>query len=438
MPETTMPAAHAAAGPVPASERFESLDLLRGVAVLGILVMNIYAFAMPFPAYVDPTVMGGNEPWNLGTWVVTHILFDQKFLTIFSMLFGAGIVLMMDRADAKGVPFGPMFFRRQFWLLVIALLHAYLVWFGDILFYYAVIGMLAYLFRKASPLTLIVVALFALQIPLLLTSVSADYMEQLMAEVAEIDVALAEGDEPTAEQQAKLDEWEQNRTFFAPTDEDVLADLEAYRGSYAAILEHRTPHVWMMHLTATPFFMLWRIGGLMLIGMALMKLGVLTGQRSNAFYRNLMLAGYGLGLPLTIYSAWAYFANDFEPLWSMRQGGVPNAWGSILVALGHVALVMLIARSGAFHSLALRFEAVGRMAFTNYLMHSLVMTTIFYGYGLGLYGEVPRLYQMLFVAGMLAFQLVLSPWWLKRFRFGPAEWLWRSLTYGQRQPFRVR
>jgi len=137
------------AGPVLGNERIVSLDALRGVAILGILVMNIYAFAMPFIAYSNPLAMGGVEAHNIGTWFFTHIFFDQKFLSIFAMLFGAGMILMTGRAEARGARYGRIFYRRQFWLLVIGALHGYLIWVGDILFNYAAMGMLVYLFRKS-------------------------------------------------------------------------------------------------------------------------------------------------------------------------------------------------------------------------------------------------------------------------------------------------
>ena len=423
-----------AAGPVAGSERFAGLDVLRGVAVLGILVMNVYAFAMPFPAYTNPFVMGGTDPLNLGTWIATHILFDQKFMTIFSLLFGAGIVLMAERAAARGAPFGGTFYRRQIWLLVLGALHAYLLWFGDILFYYALIGMLAFLFRKRAPRTLIVTACVLLCVPPILNYASSFYMENLMNDAAAIEARADIGAELSAEDQATLDEWRASRAFFAPTDEDVQADLDAYRSDYATILEYRVPFVLMMHLQATPFFMLWRIGGLMLLGMALMKLGVFTAGRSTAFYRRLLIAGYALGLPLTVFSVWLQFANEFEPIFVMRVGMLPNYVGSVLVALGHVAAVMLVVRAGIWPAAAARFAAVGRTALSNYLMHSLVMTTIFYGYALGLYGDVPRIGQQVLVAALIGVQLLLAPWWLSRFRFGPFEWLWRSLSYWRRQP----
>jgi uncharacterized protein len=174
----------------------------------------------------------------------------------------------------------------------------------------------------------------------------------------------------------------------------------------------------------------------MLLGMALMKLGVLSAERSMRFYRRMTLIGYGAGLPLAILSAVILDAHLFDPLFVSRYGGIPNYFGSILVAFGHIGAVMLMVKSGALQAVVDRFAAVGRMALTNYLTHSLVMTSLFYGYGLGLYGDVPRIGQQGFVAVVIGLQLFLSPWWLRYFRFGPAEWLWRSLTYGQRQPMR--
>ena len=163
---------------------------------------------------------------------------------------------------------------------------------------------------------------------------------------------------------------------------------------------------------------------------------VFTAQRSSGFYKRLMLAGYVLGLPLTVFSAANLYAHEFDSLYMMSTGGLANYFGSILVALGHIGLVMLIAKSGVLAGLMSRFAAVGRMALTNYLAHSVILTTVFYGYGLGLFGSVPRLWQMAFVAAVIGFQLWFSTWWLERYRFGPVEWLWRSVTYWRPQPMR--
>ena len=431
-PETPDPMA----GPVSRAERLVALDVLRGVAVLGILVMNIYAFAMPFAAYANPLAWGGSETHNIMTWVVTHIVFDQKFMTIFSMLFGAGIVLMNERALQKALPFGRIFYRRQFWLLIIALLHSYLLWFGDILFFYAIIGMLVYGFRNLAPGRLVVVGCLLLAVAPLLSYGGGSYMQDLKAAAEQLQEKQQAGEELTDTQQATLDEWSEMRSFILPGEEEIAAEVAAYTGSWLDGASHRASFVASFQVNGLLFFVLWRVGGLMLIGMALMKIGVLRGTRDRGFYRRLMLAGYAVGLPITAWSAINAGAHGYDPLYMFRIGNNYNYIGSIIVAFGHVGLVMLAVRAGWLSGMLQRFAAVGQMALSNYLVHSIVMTSLFYGWGLGLYGEVPRLWQMAFVVGLVGLQLIISPWWLARYRFGPAEWLWRSLTYWKRQPIR--
>lgn len=425
------------AEPVTGPERIIAIDVLRGVAILGILIMNIYAFSMPFAAYMNPLLMGGTEPHNLATWFGTHVVFDQKFLSIFAMLFGAGIVLMHERAAANGVRFAPIYFRRTLWLLVIGLIHGYLIWFGDILAHYALMGALVFFLRKLSPGLLVIIACCLLPIGNLVMFAGAASIESTRAEVAEIQERRLGGESLTSEQEALLERWDAMTRMIAPDDEDLRKDVEAYTGSYLDIVLYRAPGYTLMLAQGTVGFVLWRVAPLMLIGMALMKVGVLSGERSSAFYRNLMLGGYLAGLPLTVFSAVNLAAHGFDGSYAFRVGLIPNYYGSILVALGHVGLVLWLVRTGKIQWLMQRFAAAGRMALTNYLMHSLVMTTIFYGYGFGLYGQVSRLAQMGFVVAMLALQLTISPWWLSRYRFGPAEWLWRSLTYARRQPMRL-
>jgi uncharacterized protein len=423
-------------GPITSNERFVSIDVLRGVAVLGILVMNIYAFAMPFTAYNNPLALGGTEPHNLGTWFLTHILFDQKFLSIFAMLFGAGIVVMSTRAESRGTKFGRIYYRRQFWLLLLGAVHGYFIWWGDILFSYAAIGMLVYLFRNRGPRTLIIVAVLFLPVALLLNFGMGKDFDRVIVEVAKIEELQASGTELDDKQKKMLKGWEAQRKFMAPTAEDVQVDIDVHSGSYLEIVKHRAPGVLMFQVFVTLFMGIWRFGALMMIGMAMMKLGVFSGERSASFYRKMMFAGYLIGLPLTIFSASDLYAHQFDPLYVMRGGGIANYWGSVIVAFGHIGLVMLVVKTGALQRLMARFAAVGRMAVTNYLMHSVILTTVFYGYGFGLYGSIPRFWQMGFVVAVIGLQLMLSPWWLSRYRFGPAEWLWRSLTYWKRQPFR--
>ena len=424
------------AAPVTGADRIGSLDILRGVSILGILVMNIYAFAMPSPAYANPLLMGGTDMLNLGTWFFTHIFVDQKFLSIFAMLFGAGIVLMTDRVEASGAKFGRIFYRRQFFMMLLGAIHAYFLWFGDILFMYATVGMLAYLFRKLAPRKLLIVGCMLLPVTLLLHHGMGSYVEKTVTQVAEITELQQAGETLTTEQEKLLEDWKKMRAFMAPDAEVVQEDVDIHQGSYFDITVHRVPGALMMQVFGLLFFGIWRVTALMLFGMVLMKTGVLSAERSADFYRKMMLICYGIGLPLTAYSAIDLSAHGFDPLYAMQNGGLANYFGSIIVGLGHIGVVMLLIKTGFVQRLLERFAAVGRMALTNYLMHSVILTTVFYGYGLGLYGEIPRFWQMGFVVAVIALQLGLSPWWLAHYRFGPVEWLWRSLTYWQRQPMR--
>jgi len=422
--------------PVASTERITAMDTLRGVAVLGILVMNIYGFAMPFIAYNNPLALGGTEWHNIGTWFFTHLFFDMKFMTIFSLLFGGGMILMWQRAEAAQAKFGRIYYRRQLWLMLIGMLHGYLIWFGDILFHYALIGMFIYLFRKLQARTLIIIGICMLPVALLFSYGGALVIEDMQQQMVEIRALNAAG-EALSEEQIEIEEqWESMRPMMAPNDQDLRDDLDAYHGDYADIVRYRAPQVLEFQLQATIFFILWRAGGLMLIGMALMKLGILSANRSPQFYRRMLLLGYGLGLPLVIYSAFNLYEHDFDSLHSIRVGMIPNYIGSVFVAFGHIGAVMLMIKAGVWAGLLRRFAAVGRMALSNYLLHSIILTTVFYGYGLGLYGNVPRLAQMAFVVAVIGLQLFISPIWLRRYRFGPLEWLWRSLTYWRRQPMR--
>lgn len=423
------------AGPVGSAQRLLTLDVLRGVAILGILVMNIYAFAMPFAAYMNPFAWGGTEWPNLATWFVTHVFFDQKFMAIFSILFGAGIMLMYQRAQKEHTDFSKIFFRRQGWLLILGLFHAYLIWFGDILFMYAVVGMLVYFLRKLQIRSLLIAGCLLLVIAPLLSFGGGVYMQDLKTRAELLQQLQVDGEALSEEQATIVEEWTKMRSFLMPGNAEISAELEAYRGSYTDSLKHRAPFVVSFQTDGLVFFGIWRVGALMLFGMALMKSGVLRNAQESPAYPKMTLLSYAIGLPLCVLSGVNGFWHQFDEMYMFQVGNLPNYFGSVLVALGHIGLIMLIVRSGAMDSLMQRFAAVGQMALSNYLVHSVVMTAIFYGWGLGLYGQVPRLSQMACVAVLIGLQMIYSPWWLARFRFGPMEWLWRSLTYGRRQPF---
>jgi uncharacterized protein len=165
-------------------------------------------------------------------------------------------------------------------------------------------------------------------------------------------------------------------------------------------------------------------------------MGILKGEKSRKFYRNFMLLGFGIGFPLIAAGIVQNFANNWDPKFYFAYGFQYNYFGSIFVAFGYIGLIALWSKSDFLTDLKRRLAAVGRMAFTNYIMQSIICTIIFYGFGFGLFNQIERFPQQLIVLAIWIFQLAISPWWLKRYRFGPLEWLWRTLTYWKRQPLR--
>lgn len=397
--------------PVSRGERYRSLDVLRGFAILGILIMNITAFAMPFAVYTNPLAYGEFSGANQWVWALSHVFAEQKFLSLFSILFGAGVALMSERAAAKGVSPWRLHGRRMLWLALIGMIHAYFLWFGDILFTYAVAGLVAFLFRKRSVKTLVAAGLVIFTVPtliFLLSHFSQPYW-------------------PEADRVELREQWHPR--------EDVLADeVEGYRQGWWSQMEYRIPTAFYLQSLGLFLFSGWKALGLMLLGMALYRSRILTGEASSATYRRFVFAGFGLGFPIVLYGMGKHLEAGFDVTYSMFLGGLPNYWGSLFVALGYLAAICLVTRKSWFPALTDRLAAVGRMALTNYLMQTVLCTLIFYGHGLGYFGELDRLGQAFVVLGVWIFQLVISPIWLERYRFGPCEWLWRSLTYGRLQP----
>ncbi len=401
-------------GPITSTDRIVSLDVLRGVGVLGILVMNIQAFAMIDAAYMNPTAAGADQMTGVNFWVwyLSHVFADQKFMTIFSMLFGAGIIVMTSRRETTGREATGLHYRRMGWLLLLGLLHAYLLWYGDILYTYALCGMLVYLFRKLPPWLLLALGLLATAVA------SATFLFSGLSMPFWSEEAVAE---------FRDDSW-------MPLPKVVEQELADYRGGWLDQMGHRVPAVFFFQTFVFLMWTGWRVGGMMLIGMALYKLGVFSATRSRAFYIGLVTVGAFVGIPTIIYGAHRNIAAHWDIKYSFFLGGQYNYWASILVALGWVGLVMLACRAAVMGALTRCLGAVGRMALTNYLLQTLICTSIFYGHGLGLFGSFNRVQQILTVVAVWAVTLVLSPLWLRFFRFGPLEWLWRSLAYQKVQP----
>jgi len=376
------------AAPVAESARITSLDLIRGLAVLGILLMNVVHFKFGRVPYLNLSA-GGSESWL--DWLVGiagEILVDQKFMGLFSLLFGAGILLFIERAEARGGRPVRLNLWRNALLLGIGILHS-LLWEGDVLIVYAVSALFLIALRKLPGPWLIAVGtgVFVLSVPVLLV---------MQAVTNATDVALS--------------------GVWTPS----LGDEADFAGINGAVLG----------LSLMGYFL--RGLGLILMGAGLYRLGFMQGDWSARTYRLVAAIGVGVGLPLAAIGVLITALGDYSRD-AAFIGQVPNTLGTIPASLGYMSLIVLWNR-GLDSALKQRFRAVGRMALTNYLTQTvlgvLVLTVILDA------APVNRAGILLFVLAVWSLQLWWSQAWMNRFRFGPAEWLWRVATYRKGQALR--
>jgi uncharacterized protein len=391
------------------SARIRSLDILRGVGVLGMLAVHIQLFAFPSLARWNPTAYGDFTGLNWWVWLATSLLADGKFITIFAMLLGVSIVMLAGEAGDRAVPAWRAHMRRMAVLLVLGLLHAYLLWYGDMLVPLALSGTVVFFFRRLSPGWLVVLGGLA------------------FATASVLSFALTWS---TAQSDpAALAAW---RAQWTPRPEVINLEIARYRGGWRAQMAQRVPAALEAEIVAFVTRLLWQMMGLMLMGMALFKLGVLSAARSRGFYLRMAGFGFGTGLLLIALGLRRSVAMGWDLLDYVLVSQQLHYWGDLFVALGWVALVMLLCQRGwPLRSV----EAVGRMALTNYLLQSVICTTIFYGHGLGLFGRVDRAGQLVMVMAIWAFQLTASRVWLRYFAVGPVEWLTRWLVFRRRPSF---
>lgn len=389
---------------LPARQRIVAIDVLRGVAMLGILLMNIQSFSMPISAYSYAWSWGDMIGVNAWTHYIVHIVASGKFISTFALLFGAGIVLQQSRMSDPHTG-SLIHFRRMFVLLGFGLLHAYLLWYGDILFSYALIGMLAFVFRKMSIKTLCwsAAAFFGggLILSLLLGALTSAFASAGMG----IDEA------------------------FNPSHESQLKEVAAYQGSWLEQMPQRALSTVMLQTYVLLMYTLPFVTGLMLAGMALMKSGFFSGEWTHARYVRVAIIGIASGWTLSALGLWIDFLTGRQPTLSATVLTHFNTLAMAPTAIGYSAAVMLLARSSIAPFLA-PLAAVGKTALSCYLLETLICTTIFYGHGFGYFGTLERFQLLGVVLGVWIVVLLLAWGWTRAFRYGPAEWLWRALTYG--------
>lgn len=403
-----LPAVPAVATPVLPGRRLVPLDVLRGVAILGILMLNIRSFGLPLDAYQSPFVWGDLTRADAATFLMTQVLCDSKFITIFAGLFGIGLLLSSRRLDATGDPFAAakVQYRRLGILGVVGLVHMIFIWHGDILFPYAMLGMVALLMRHWPPIWLVVAGIgFAC------VSVFLSGLGFLALQCGSPDLL---------------------RDAFPPAAERVeTREIAAFTGEYLLQLRFRL----LIDLQMQPMVLLlfgWHLLGVMLLGMAAFKTGLIGVGRTIRFHVMLGLVCSIIGFGGCAAMAWWGWRQQFlGPTWEILGYNLWQ-WPSAIAALGIASLVQAIAMRFTGRRPVRWLAAVGRMAFTNYLAQSVLCTLLFYGHGAGLWGRLGYVELMGVVLVIWAIQITFSVLWLSRFRFGPLEWLWRRLTYGRK------
>ena len=401
-----------------AADRIVTLDVVRGVAVMGILFVNILSVALPDVARLSPHAWGVTGPADLWAYFATMIAFDGKMRGLFSFLFGASLLLVVDRAEARGADPAAVHYRRMAWLFVLGVGHAVLLWSGDILMHYALVGSIAYAFRHGSVRRMVACGIALALVEWLLLGV-----------IALSFIAMQSADTPSAAQGLR----DFDNGFGIPAPAVLAQEIALFRGGYGGILHHN-----LAELTTTLYntvFIGFETLAYMLFGMAALRSGMLTGTWSRARLWRWAVVGIGIGgAGYALLAAWM-LTRGIDAR-SVLLGGfaVPPPLRGIMIP-GYAAAILLLAGCGG--TLIARFAAVGRMALSNYLATTIVMCFLFYGWGLGQFGLWSRATLYLPVLAMCGVMLLWSPRWLARYRYGPFEWLWRSLARGERQPMRA-
>ena len=414
--------------PVNESDRIKSLDILRGFSLLGILLVNIIGFGFISAAYTAPGLIISNTP-DLVAWALVQLTAEGAMRGLFSILFGAGVLLFLGKDnDSRGW----LHAKRTAWLLIFGLANGYLLlWTGDILVTYALAGFLLYFFRNLSGQALLKIAIAGLALISLYNTAMYFGLSYLQGAAQTVAALESQNAEIPATLRASAEEWAAFETQYSPKpgviDQEILQRSASYCSAFSWTLGHNTQVLMSLWQFLLPDALV-----LMLLGMALFKMGILQGNAENAFYRKMMLYGFGSGLLINGFEIWTAIESQFDLLESFAPLSPTYHLGRVALAMGWIGALILMIKQG---NIVQGLGNVGRMALTNYLMQSLICLFLFTGAGFGLVDQIPlpKIYGLVLL--IWAFQWAFSTWWLQRFYYGPVEWLWRALTYGRLPKF---
>lgn len=416
--------------PTSSSDRYDAMDVLRGFALCGILLMNIIAMGTPWVTNFPPFPAEWSDPsWQV--WFAEHAVFEGTMRGLFTLLFGAAVILITGKGDRGGqtISVADVWFRRCLVLLGLGLINfTLLLWPGDILWNYGCAGLFLFVFRKAAPWKL---ATMALMIMALLSvgegwaeqGAVQDYRDGLAAHQAQ-----ASGQVLTQEQTKALETYTDHQNYLRPPQARIDAEAEERMGSYPDAVGWSFDAYASWGLNGWGIFLILESIGFMFMGMALFKWKVLTGERSLGFYLGLMVVGYAVGVSLNVAEHLAIWNSGFSP--EVWWPNYTYELSRLPTTLGHLGLVMALWKARALFFVGDGLRAIGKMALTNYLGQSLIAAIIFYG--LGWWNHLTWAELWLLCVPIWIAQAIFSVLWLKRFEYGPLEWVLRTIAYGKR------
>lgn len=425
--------------PVTLTERIQTIDIIRGMALLGILLMNIPYFGRAFQLEHEPLLHPGTTDYTV--FNVITIFFEGKMRALFSMLFGAGILIFIGRKETAGVSSSADFYyRRLLWMVLFGVIHEYIfMWVGDILFDYAISALFLFPFRNLRPRQLLIFALVCVTIGVVkqerrqleLRDKREKYLQTVTLDKAHKKL--------TDDQKKDKEAWEKVVKGMRPDPKEVAEFNQKMRSGYGTVYKTLEPENIRFH-SMFLYLGIWDMLSMMLLGMALFKWGFFSNKLTTQTYWLTLLAGYGIGIPLSAVDLSLLQQLVTNPAQYADTQWISPALGydlqRALIGIGHASLLLLLYRSGLVSWLMKALSNVGQMAFSNYVLQTLCCTLYFNGYGLGNFGKLSY-HQLYYVVGAVwVINLVFSAIWLQFFRFGPLEWGWRSLTYWKQQPLR--
>jgi len=425
----------------PFKERIHTLDALRGAALLGILLMNITWFGIPENTVEDLRIRGEFSGPNYWCWWLIEVFFHGTMRGMFSMLFGASAALILEqytkRTDMDSA--AEFYFRRLLVLFIFGLINSYiLLWPGDILYTYAIVGMFIFAFHRMPAKRLLLIA----GIVMVLFSAKQTWSKQnpvRLKEAADSALAVDTALTPlTTLQLSDIEAWKSFEHEHTPehkrsVDQEQIDCTQSDYWTfffYSAGISH-----WMETSFVYDFFFLDAFT-FMLIGIAFYRLGVITGKRSKRFYLLLSASGFAVGIPIYYLAAWTKVHYGFDPyLMALNHPVIAEQIGRLGLTLGYIGLLSLLFQLHVSSWIVALLKPVGQLAFTNYLMQSVICGLIFSGFAFGLFNQLQR-YELYYVVAVVwVFQIIFSHLWLRIYKTGPFEWLWRSATQWEWQKF---